>query len=219
MKRPASIFPSPEKANIDGILAIEGDLQMNTLISAYANGVFPWPHEDYPLLWFHPPKRGVLFFKDLHIPSSLQKQLKKNNYQFSLNQAFDQVIENCSSQERPDQDGTWITQEMILAYKNLHKNAHAHSLEVWRDDQLVGGIYGVSIGPLFSAESMFYKESNCSKLCFIQLCQLLKFKGAQWIDLQMLTPITESFGGIYVEQKDFCQLVNAAWASKNILFP
>lgn len=199
-------FPNrPFEVAVDDIVAVGGELNSKNLIEAYRRGIFPWPQPHYPMLWYFPAKRGILEFSDFHIPKSLMKFLKKksNFYRLSVNENFPDVIENCRTQIRPNQNGTWILSELKKAYMRLHEEGVAHSVEVWSGSSLVGGIYGVLVNGVFSGESMFYKEANVSKLAFIHLVKWLQSNGMLWMDIQMVTPITESFGGKYISGKDY----------------
>lgn len=192
----------PEES--DGLIYIGGNLDPETLVQAYSLGIFPWPlEESYPLFWFCPEPRGVLDFNDLHIPKSLDRLRRKNNYRFTFNQAFEQVIRACAEQPRPGQEGTWITSALIPAYVRFHNEGYAHSIEVWRDEAMVGGLYGVYVQGVFSGESMFHREPNTSKLALLEMALKLKSLGLQWMDIQMLTPVTEQFGGHYITRRDF----------------
>jgi leucyl/phenylalanyl-tRNA--protein transferase len=199
-------FPDPWilPEDSDGLIYIGGNLSIENLINAYSLGIFPWPLEEiYPLFWFCPEPRGVLDFVDLHIPKSVKKWQKKNPYRFTFNQAFEQVMMECSKQPRPGQEGTWIIPTMMPAYKKFHEEGFAHSIECWREDRLVGGLYGVYIKGVFSGESMFHLEPNTSKLCLIEMAKKLKSLGLKWMDIQMLTPVTELLGGHYISRRDF----------------
>ncbi len=199
-------FPHPNTANEDGIVAVGGDLKVPTLLSAYSHGIFPWPHEGYPLLWFSPWERGILEFKDFHCSRSLKKFTKKvSHWQFTMNNSFQEVIKNCAHVSRKEAQGTWINNEMLSSYTDFHKAGFAHSFEVWENEMLIGGIYGVFVKNVFSAESMFYKQDNASKWAFVKMIDHLKKSGLQWIDLQMVTPISESFGAKLISQSEFLQ--------------
>lgn len=198
-----NLFPHPSRANEEGVLAIGGDLSVATLLEAYSHGIFPWPHEDYPLLWFCPWERGILEFQNLHIPRSLKKYTTKQNWSCTWDQDFSNVIRACANTPRPGQGGTWINEDMIASYEKFHTAGYAHSLEVWEQGKLIGGIYGVLVKNIFSAESMFYKKSNASKWALWQLVNHLQTLGLTWIDVQMVTPITESFGARLISQQDF----------------
>jgi len=212
MQRPRSLFPPAHFASAEGVVFLSKNLEIEQLISAYANGIFPWPQsEEEPLLWFCPWQRAVLDFSDLHLSRSFRRDFKKCSFEFSVNQAFPDVIRACAQQVRPRQDGTWITKKLQKAYIDLHIAGYAHSLEAWCGEELVGGIYGVSIGPTFSAESMFYKEGNASKFCLYQLVELLKAKSLLWLDVQMLTEVTASFGAKYIGQEDFLVRLERDW--------
>lgn len=196
-------FPDPEHSNADGLLLVGGELNTEVLLDAYSKGIFPWPQEGYPLLWFCPKERGILEFENFKIPKSTQKKLKQNEFSISFNQAFDQVIENCSKIPRNHETGTWILPEMVAAYKELHKQGYAMSVEAWKAEQLVGGLYGVLVNGLFSGESMFFKETEASKVCLVHLVEKLKSEGHSWIDIQMVTPLLEQFGGAYIPRRQF----------------
>lgn len=214
-----SLFPDPTLADEDGLLCIGGDLGVSTIVDAYYHGIFPWPQENLPVLWFCPSKRGILDFSCLHIPKKLKSFRNSWKGEFRINTSFRQVILACKEQKRPGQSGTWIIPEMIDAYINLHKAGHAHSVEAWEDGELVGGIYGVFIGNVFSGESMFYKKPNCSKLCLWFLIEHLQRIGLKWMDLQMITPVTRSFGGEYITRDAFLEKIKIEHtkASKNFL--
>jgi leucyl/phenylalanyl-tRNA--protein transferase len=200
-------FPDPRETIAEGVLAVGGLLDEGTLYTAYGLGVFPWPHPDYPMLWFSPEQRGILEFKDLHLTRSFAKFLRQHEEEFkvTVDQAFPQVIRECAKQPRPGQAGTWILPSMIKSYIDFHKAGYAHSLEIWHEQQLVGGIYGVFVKGVFSGESMFYKTANASKLALFHLIQVLKSWGLEWMDIQMVTPVSKSFGGKYVTREEFLQ--------------
>lgn len=188
-------FPSPENANEDGLLAIGGDLSVERLYSAYLNGIFPWYGPGEPILWFSPDPRMLLFPENLKISRSMKRFFNKAEYLYTCDQDFEGVIRNCSEIYREGQDGTWIGDDMIEAYINLHKIGVAHSIEVWsNENELVGGLYGVSIGTAFFGESMFSKVSNVSKAALILLTLSLEQKGFDFIDCQVYTKHLESMG-------------------------
>ena len=165
------IFPNPELAEEDGLLAIEGDLSPKRLLLAYQNGIFPWFEDDTPILWYSPHQRFVLFPSEVKISKSMRQVLKNHPFKITYNQAFEKVILACAEAKRLEQDGTWITQEMQEAYIKLHQAGYAHSIEVWENEELVGGLYGVLVNKVFCGESMFAKKSNVSKIALIWLCQ------------------------------------------------
>lgn len=210
LKHSEFYFPDPERTLDDGLLCIGGNLEVETLCEAYSKGIFPWPQEGYPLLWFSPPERGVLDFEDLHISRSLKKMMGRVDWTLSFNQCFESVIQACAAQERPGQDGTWILSPMVEAYINLHRAGYAHSIEVWQGSDLIGGLYGVYIGGVFSGESMFYKQPNASKFAFISFVDFLKSKGLTWLDMQMVTPSLKAFGGKYISREEFLRRLEEA---------
>lgn len=203
-------FPDPHSAGEEGLLCIGGDLSVDTLLAAYNIGVFPWPQEGYPLLWFSPSQRGIIDFESLHLSRSFMRELKRSELRFSFNQVFQEVIRNCAATPRSHETGTWILPEVIPAYIRFHEAGYAHSIEAWRGDELVGGLYGVYVGGVFSGESMFYREPNASKLCLYKMIEHLRGKGLKWMDTQMVTPVVESFGGNYIERDDFLKRVSEA---------
>ncbi|MGB0473882.1 MAG: leucyl/phenylalanyl-tRNA--protein transferase, partial [Porticoccaceae bacterium] len=181
------VFPDPNTAldDPDGLLAVGGNLQPDTLLSAYYNGIFPWYNEDDPILWWSPSTRCVIDPLDLHISKSLQKLLRQQRFTISFDQAFEQVINACA--QRDSKTDTWINSDMISAYIALNKLGVAHSVEVWQGSRLVGGAYGVAIGAVFCGESMFSKESNASKVALVHLTQYLSGLGFQLIDCQLVS--------------------------------
>lgn len=197
------VFPNPRHTSPEGLLAVGGDLSPSTLIQAYSKGIFPWPQEGYPMLWFCPDPRGILDFHEFRINRSARRALESNDWQVSFDRASREVINNCRLQKRPNQNGTWILPEMESAYCELANLGKVLTIEIWLRDQLVGGIYGVLSDRYFSAESMFYKVSGASKVAFIFLVQRLKDMGHQWMDIQMLTDVSQSFGGKYVDREEF----------------
>jgi leucyl/phenylalanyl-tRNA--protein transferase len=206
----SSYFPDPRTATPEGLLAVGGEYSAEILAAAYRQGIFPWPQEGYPPLWFSPDPRGVLDFEDLHIPRSLQKwNRRQRGWTYTLNQAFSQVIRECQSQPRPNQHGTWIRSEMIPGYEALFEQGQILSMECWDEaGGLIGGIYGVLVmsprGELvFSGESMFHKKTNASKMAFWKLADYLQNHGHRWMDLQMVTEVTASFGGRYIPREEF----------------
>jgi leucyl/phenylalanyl-tRNA--protein transferase len=210
-------FPDPRLASEEGIVAIGNKMSVENLIEAYSKGIFPWPHQGYPLLWFCPHQRGILEFENFHIPRSLKKVIRKSPWLVTWNKAFLSVIQNCAASPRVGQSGTWISDELIQAYLAFHKAGFACSLEVWEGDELVGGIYGVFVKNIFSAESMFFKKTNASKFALCKLVEKLKSAGLSWMDVQMLTSITETFGAEYISQKKFLQKLKKEQEKPQIL--
>jgi leucyl/phenylalanyl-tRNA--protein transferase len=195
------IFPPVSETSPEGILAIGGDLQPERLLLAYRSGIFPWYNEDEPIIWWSPDPRMVLFPDDLRVSKSMRQLLRRNPFTVTYNQAFEQVIFNCATIYRPGQFDTWITSEMEKAYIELHKMGYATSVEVWRDEKLVGGIYGIDLGHMFCGESMFSHESNASKFGFIHLVEKLKNNGCQLIDCQIYTDHLASLGAYEVPRE------------------
>lgn len=205
--RVRSYFPDPRNTDETGIVAAGGELSLEMLWDAYYHGIFPWPHEGFPLLWFSPEERGILEFKDLHVPQSLKKFRKKSKYLFTHNEAFEDVIGFCAFVPRKGQKGTWITTPIKKAYYKFHKAGYAHSFECWDGDNLIGGLYGVLVDGVFSGESMFGLKPNVSKLCLIQVVDYLKKMGLEWMDIQMVTPVTKLLGGKYIKRNDFLKKI------------
>lgn len=203
------IFSDPHQDTMDGVLVVGGRLTPDLLESSYQHGIFPWPHEGYPMLWFCPDERGVIEFSELHIPRSFQKWLNRNasRYSVSMNRRFSEVLEGCKSQVRAGQRGTWITSEVEKAYNELFLIGHAFSLEIELDGVLVGGIYGVQSQKYYSCESMFHRENNVSKLALLSLIRFLQRDGHTWVDIQMVTPVCASFGGKLITKKEFLKKI------------
>lgn len=200
-------FPPVELADENGLLAVGGDLEIPSLHLAYQSGIFPWPIAGFDrLAWFSPPERAVLFLKDLHISRSLQRALRLTRWKFSLNTAFEDVIRGCA-RTRGDARGTWITDDVIAAYCDFHDAGFAHSVECFDGSRLIGGMYGVAIGKMFAGESMFYLESNASKLCLVFFALYLKRLGIGWIDCQVITPHLQAFGATEIERPEFLNLL------------
>lgn len=195
-------FPPVDSALSDGLLALGGDLSKERLLLAYHMGIFPWYDTDLPM-WWSPDPRFVLFPSELKISKSMKVLLKKNVFEFRFNQAFDQVIQNCQQIYRPDQDGTWITNEVVRGYTELHNAGYAISAESWLDGVLVGGLYGVRLGNIFFGESMFARRSNASKYAFIKLVEKLRLEGVRLIDCQLHTTHLESLGAIMIPRHEF----------------
>jgi leucyl/phenylalanyl-tRNA--protein transferase len=215
---PIKNFPDPRKAGPEGIVAFFGDLEPETLLTAYRQGIFPWPVEGLPLAWFCPEKRAILEFDRLHIPRSLQRQIRKKPFRISFDKAFEQVILACAVAARPGQQGTWITPAIIKAYVRFHRMGHAHSIEAWEGDQLVGGLYGVDAGGAFAGESMFHLKPHASKLALLQLVDHLREKGAQWMDIQMLTPHMTALGAREIPRDEFLDLLASTLKRRLQLF-
>lgn len=197
------IFPPVENANDEGLLAIGGDLFPERLLLAYRNGIFPWFNEDSPILWWSPDPRMVLFPQNIKISKSMRKVLRDAQFRITKNTCFEAVMTQCSQIKRAGQKGTWITENMKEAYMELHKKGHAISYEVWENNLLVGGLYGIDLGHVFCGESMFSTVSNASKFAFIHLAQELKAKKYTLIDCQMYTEHLASLGAKEISRKEF----------------
>lgn len=211
------MFPPVEAADEHGFLCWGGDLAPRTLKIAYHSGIFPWPHEGMPLLWFSPPQRAILRFDQLHIGTRLKRELRKNPFEIKINTAFEAVMRGCA-QPRGEDEGTWITRPMQRAFGRLHQLGHAHSVEAWRNGELAGGLYGVSWGAYFGGESMFFRESNASKAALIFLVEHLQKRGARWLDCQMMTPHFAALGATEIERAEFMVLLRLALAEPVSLF-
>jgi leucyl/phenylalanyl-tRNA--protein transferase len=199
-------FPPIETADEDGLLAIGGDLEPESLLLAYRSGIFPWPINEGLLAWFAPPKRAVIFLKDLHISRSLQRELKRGRFTTRMDTAFYHVISRCAEiKNRGDQGATWIIPEMLEAYTNLFEMGIAHSFETYFEGELVGGIYGLRIDDFFVAESSFYRRTSASKVAMIALTEYLKREKIPWFDCQAITPFSKSFGAVEIPRDEFME--------------
>jgi leucyl/phenylalanyl-tRNA--protein transferase len=200
------IFPEPDLAEPDGLLAVGGNLSTQRLLLAYQNGIFPWYSDDSPILWYSPHERFVLYPQELNISGSMQRVLRSGKFTITTDQCFNEVITACSTAPREGQDGTWITADMKAAYNKLHTEGHAHSVEVWANDELVGGMYGVQIGHVFCGESMFSRVSNASKTALIYLCQTGLY---QLIDCQVHTNHLESMGARMISREQYMAILQS----------
>ena len=215
------VFPPVETASEDGLVAVGGDFEVDTLKAAYKQGIFPWPLSSYPAnvnlphTWFAPNPRGILEIEKLHVSKSFVKFLKKVPFTVTFNQAFNEVIRSCSTAVRKDQPGTWITPDIITGYNNLFDEGFAYSVEVWNGADLVGGLYGVSLGDFISGESMFTLEDNAGKVGLYTLLMHLDSKGIGWMDTQMVTEVVRQFGGRYISRPGFMTLLeHVDWTRK-----
>ena len=200
------VFPNPALADQDGLLAVGGDLSIERLLLAYHNGIFPWFSEDDPICWYSPHERCVIYPAEVKISKSMGKVLKSGMFVVTFNRAFKEVIINCAKVGRKDQPGTWITKEMQDAYIRLHEQGYAKSVEVWKDNVLVGGLYGVEIGDVFCGESMFSLVSNASKTALVWLCQTNKFK---LIDCQLPNDHLMSLGAEMISREEYNEVLSA----------
>jgi leucyl/phenylalanyl-tRNA--protein transferase len=210
--QPGSLdFPPPELADDRGILAIGGDLSVERLLRAYRMGLFPWYNPGEPILWWTPDPRMVLFPEELKVSKSMRPYFNQQKFQWTLDHDFQGVIEACREiRLGPDGQGTWISDEIVEAYTDLHELGYAHSVEVWEGDELVGGLYGLAIGKIFFGESMFARRSNASKFGFISLVQYLREKGFWLVDCQQETPHLASLGARPIPRATFME-----WLAKN----
>ena len=196
-------FPAVDTATTEGIVAFGGDLSVERLKLAYNSGIFPWYNEGEPIVWYSPDPRMVLFSENLKISKSMRQILRKEKFKVTFNTHFDAVISNCKTIVRKDQGGTWITTEMQQAYTKLHTLGIAKSVEVWLDDELVGGLYGIDLGTVFCGESMFSKVSNASKVAFIYLVEKLKKENYKLLDCQIYNNHLASLGAEEIPRTEF----------------
>ena len=213
-----SRFPDPRYARGD-VVAIGDDLRAETLRDAYRHGIFPWPHEELATIpWFSPRRRAVIFFDELHVGRTLRKAMKRSGLTFTIDRDFESVIRACSLVPRPGQDGTWIGPDIIEAYIRFHRSGDAHSVEVWQDGELAGGLYGVDSGGVFTGESMFHRTSDASKLALLFLIDTLRARGCTWLDCQVMTPHMEALGAREITRTKFLDLLAIAQANGQPLF-
>ncbi len=204
------VFPPSELAEEDGLLAVGGDLSLERLVLAYSMGIFPWYSDDSPILWWSPDPRLVLVPGDLKVSRSLRQTIKKGTYRITFDNAFERVIRGCAESRRKDENGTWITEDMIGAYCRLYEEGFAHSVESWAGNDLAGGLYGVALGGVFYGESMFTRKSDASKVAFVRLVEQL----VQWkfriIDCQVTTRHLISLGAKEVPRSEFLKIMKKA---------
>jgi len=201
-------FPPAYLANEDGILAIGGDLTKERLLLAYQKGIFPWFNPNDPIIWWSPDPRFVLFPAELKVSKSMRPYFNQQKYQVTVDQDFEEVMRACQTQRRARQSGgTWITESMVAGYVELHQSGYAHSVEVWDNSELVGGLYGIGLGKIFYGESMFAKKSNASKFGFITLVKRLTALGFVLIDCQQKTQHLASLGGRSIPRKQFLKML------------
>jgi leucyl/phenylalanyl-tRNA--protein transferase len=203
-------FPPPHLAIKEGLLAVGGDLSVERLLLAYRSGIFPWYSEGEPILWWSPDPRLVLYPDELRISRSLRKVIKKKLFHITFDRAFESVIHGCAVAKRSYGEGTWITDEMKAAYIQLHRQGYAHSVEAWRKNELVGGLYGVAMGRAFFGESMFSRVSNASKVAFVSLVEILREKHFTLIDCQVRTDHLVRFGAREISRKAFLEQLGKA---------
>lgn len=213
-------FPDPEETAPEGVVCFTDRVETALLLPAYRQGIFPWPvAADAPVPWVSPPERAIIEFCDLHVGRRLARTLRTAERRCTIDAAFDQVIDACATASRPGQNGTWIFAEMKRAYSALHRAGHAHSVEIWNGDHLIGGIYGVDCGGAFSAESMFHRETDASKRALLRLIEHLRSRGLSWIDVQTLSPHVERLGAKEIPRTRFLHLLKETLEAKRNLFP
>ncbi len=193
-------FPDPRNAGADGLVAVGGDMSIARLLAAYGSGIFPWTVD--PITWWSPDPRAIFELDQFHVSKSLAKVIRQGVFKITVDRAFQEVMAGCAVPASGRRD-TWITPEFIEAYTRLHKEGHAHSLECWREERLVGGIYGVALGGFFAGESMFHRESNASKVALFHLVKHLRERNFALFDIQMLTPITRQLGGVEISREEY----------------
>jgi leucyl/phenylalanyl-tRNA--protein transferase len=203
------VFPDPRRGDDEGLLAIGGDLSSERLLAAYAAGIFPWYNDGFPVLWWSPNPRAVLPASELHVSRSLHRRLARRDYALTWNLAFAEVIAACGQGRK---GGTWILPDMRVAFQRLHLAGLAHSVEVWQQNRLVGGLYGVQAGALFAAESMFHRETDASKIAVVAASRSLQRAGMEVFDVQFATPHLRSLGVREISRDDY--LVRVAQASR-----
>jgi leucyl/phenylalanyl-tRNA--protein transferase len=197
------VFPDPRRAEPDGLLAVGGDLSPQRLLTAYRHGIFPWYSDPSPILWWSPDPRLVLDAGALHVPRSLERTLRRARFEVRADAAFGRVIRRCAEKPRPGQAGTWITGPMVAAYEELHRLGYAHSFEAWREGELAGGLYGVSLGGAFFGESMFADQPDASKVAFVRAVRWLDRQGIRLVDCQVATEHLARFGAREIPRAEF----------------
>lgn len=208
-------FPPIEEADQNGLLAIGGDLSLESLTLAYSRGIYPWPiSPEFPMTWFSPNPRGVIPCEEFHLSKSLLKTLKRQEYKISYSENFEEIVRMCQKAHANSGDGTWITEEIISGYKELFDQKYAYCLTVLDkdNDEIIGGIYGVSFGQFVSGESMFHLKPNASKIALAYLLSLLKIKGIKYLDTQMVTETTKTFGAINISRNNFKKYVQKTFS-------
>jgi leucyl/phenylalanyl-tRNA--protein transferase len=206
---PSRYFPTVDRAGPEGLVHIGGALSTPRLLDAYRHGIFPWPSNEHePILWWSPDPRAILPLDGMYVSRRLARNLRGDKFRITFDAAFDAVIEHCA--EGPGRDnGTWITRAMREAYGRLHREGHAHSVEAWIDETLVGGVYGVTVGGLFAAESMFYRTRDGSKVALAKLVEHMNCRGFKLLDVQQWTPHTGSLGVIEISRRDYLRRLAA----------
>lgn len=214
LKRPRPWSP-PEYATPEGVVGVGGDLRVATLLRAYSGGVFPWFNEGDPVIWWSPDPRAVLPLDAFHVPRRLAATVRQNRFRVTVNTRFAEVIRGCAGGRA---EGTWLTEEMIAAYIGLHRTGHAHSVEAWDGDELAGGVYGVAVGGLFAAESMFYRVPDASKVALVKLVERLNGRGFQLLDVQIINDNSRRFGAVEIPRAEYLTRLRAAIAQTHVRF-
>jgi leucyl/phenylalanyl-tRNA--protein transferase len=200
-------FPNPEPADARGLVAVGGDLTVERLLAAYRQGLFPWTAN--PITWWSPDPRAILELDQIHVSESLVKTIRRRPFEITFDRAFREVMEGCAK-PGPGRESSWITAEFVAAYTRLHEQGHAHSVECSSQGRLLGGVYGVSVGGLFAGESMFHRANNASKVALYHLVQHLRQQGFSLFDIQMVTPVTRSFGAIEIPRSEYLRRLAVA---------
>ena len=203
-------FPPVERASFEGVLAIGGDLSIERLLLAYRSGIFPWFNEDEPIMWWAPPERMVVNPQDYKVSKSLRNIINRNIFEVTINRDFEAVIANCQNIYRKNQDGTWITDDIVKAYTELHRIGKAMSFEVWQNGELVGGLYGVDLGHVFCGESMFSRVPNASKVAFVKLVEYLKHHHYKLLDCQVHNDHLEKLGAFEISRELFMLILGSS---------
>lgn len=211
--RPRFLFPNPETASADGFIGFGADLEPDTLLHAYSLGIYPCFGPDNPILWWSPNPRGVLPLDRFHLSARSSRKIRRSNFQITFDQAFSQVINACAPARSPE-NGVWIVPEMISAYERLHSLGYAHSVETWLDGQLVGGLYGVSLGKAFFGESMFHRQNEASRAALAALVERLLTKGFHFIDCQDASPHMLAMGAVAMPRSEYLRILRKAMARK-----
>lgn len=210
----SSFFSQNLQPDENGLVAIGGDFRSQMLLEAYQKGIFPWPQEDVPPLWFSPDPRGILNCNELHVSRSLKKSIRRADLHWTWNQSFARVIEGCQQAYRKGQGGTWITDELLKGYLGLFEEKRAYSLECWEGSELVAGLYGVWIGKFVSGESMFTLRDNVSKMAIVLMTKILQAQGISWLDTQMVSGVVGQMGGKEVSRNEFLTLLKNVFDSE-----
>ncbi|MCS6851182.1 MAG: leucyl/phenylalanyl-tRNA--protein transferase [Gemmataceae bacterium] len=205
----------PERADEDGLVAIGGNLSPELLLEAYRRGVFPWYAEDLPICWWSPDPRAIFELDFFHVPRRLRRTIRSGRFQVTVNRDFAAVIRGCA--DRPE--GTWIVPAMIAAYEELHRRGYAHSVEVWANGKLAGGLYGVAIGGFFAGESMFYRQRDASKVALVFVVERLRERGFQLFDIQSMTPHTERLGAVEIPRSEYLKRLKRALRCETTFAP